>query len=75
MTYGLGGNGDAITSEDRFVELDRGLGLILVRMMCKKHCNVFDEHIYYIMSDFHKPFMMESLIIMNKCMRCLKGPS
>ena len=65
MTYSFGSDGNEIASKDRCVDLDRGIWLIMVRSMWKKHCNVFDEHIYYVRNDFHNPFKMESSSIMN----------
>ena len=28
------------------------------RSMLKKHHNVYEEHVYYIINDIHKPFKM-----------------
>ena len=53
---GLGEAGDEISSEDIFIDLNRSLWFVLGRSMWKKHCNFFEENLYYIMNDIQKPF-------------------
>ena len=60
-TNGLGEAGDEITSEERFIDLERALWFIMGRLMYKEHCNMFNGNMYYTMGDIKKIFNMEIL--------------
>ena len=57
-TDGLDCGGCEITTEDRWIKLDRDIWFMMGSPKWKNNCNVFEEHIYYFRNEIQKTFKM-----------------
>ena len=61
-------DGDTINSVDGWIELDIALCFMLGRPTWNIYCNIFDEHIYYVINEIKKPFNI-IIIYYAECVR------